>query len=277
MKEAHRNHCFVNSNWREVSAEYSRTSEATVWTQAHQWDFDVEVGQATASEIRKGLNLRPRDRVLEVGCGTGTLLQLVLNQGQEGVGLDVCEPLVQQSERFGINKKVVKLAVAEAAHLPIPSNSFDKVFCFSIFHHFPDASYAELAIREMFRVCRPNGKVFIGDVCGIMERRRKLLLRFGVPEFLADAFLWVLKPFKRTIAGRYGRLFYRRSFFRQSFAVLPCEYRFLEPATPGRTTSNWRFNVGIYKHWGLTKAGVLQFLAWFWSAMINTGELSVSL
>lgn len=275
MRDSHRNECVPRSNWREVSAEYSRTSDTATWTQAHQWNFDIQVGKATASEIRMGLALRPGDRVLEVGCGTGALMQLVLHDSQEGVGVDVSEPLVRQGERFGINTTLVKLAVAEAAHLPLPTHSFDKVFCFSIFHHFPDELYAEAATREMLRVCRPGGTIFIGDVCGVMERRRKLLVRCGAPAFLVDLLLWFLKPFKRTTSAACQRLFYRRSFFQHLLSASACHYSFLEPATQGRTTSNWRFNVRIWKHWSETKAYIAHVLAAVWSWILSATELAV--
>lgn len=230
-----------------VRQEYAKTSTAASWMEAHQWDFGPEIARATAEEVRRKLMLTPQDRVLEVGTGTGGLLQMVLHEGQNGVGFDLCEALVRQGARFGVDKDRVKLGVAEAARIPFRSDSFDKVFCFSIFHHFPHDSYARVVCREMLRVCRKGGTMLIGDVCGVMERRRKLLLRLGFRATWADFLLWTFAPFVSTRQTPHQSLFYRRSFFRSTLATLPCEFVFLEPETPQRKSSNWRFDVRVQK------------------------------
>ena len=148
------------------------------------------------------LLLEPGQRLLDVGCGTGTLLVALRERHPdvEGVGVDGDEKVLalarRKVERAGAK---VQLDRALAGELPYPDGSFDRVVSSLVLHHLArDAKLAALA--EMHRVLRPGGQVLIADfgrptsgwgraLAGLVLRAEHLQdnLAGRIPEFLERA------------------------------------------------------------------------------------------
>ena len=104
-------------------------------------------------------------RMLDVGCGTGTLLSLVAEnpRAERLVGLDYAEEMVRRaSEKFAGSEHAGKLHAVrgDAERLPFPDASFDIVTCCNSFHHYPHQAEA---IRGFRRVLRPGGVLILVD------------------------------------------------------------------------------------------------------------------
>jgi ubiquinone/menaquinone biosynthesis C-methylase UbiE len=98
--------------------------------------------------------------VLDVGCGTGALLEaiLVAHPAARVMGLDLSpEMLGVARERLS---DMAELLVGDAEHLPLSDGDVDLVVCVDSLHHYPDP---RAALREMARVLRPGGGLVIGD------------------------------------------------------------------------------------------------------------------
>ncbi len=138
-----------------VQKEYSRL--APLYDRS--WSFYID---ATIQETINRLDINPHQRVLDLGCGTGTLIQYLLHLVPEAkfVGLD---PSV---EMLNIAKQKlpdsVELRVGSANHLPFPNESFDVVISTNAFHYFRNPSQA---IQEAKRILKPNGRLVITDWC----------------------------------------------------------------------------------------------------------------
>ncbi len=235
--------------WR---GSYAETAQSASWPAAHQWRYGFDVAMATALDVREKLQLSLRDQILEVGAGSGAFLAAVMHKGQCGVGFDFCDEQVRASGKFGVNKDCVKLGVAEAARIPVSSESFDKVLCYSVVHYFPDDRYLCDSIQEMLRVCRPGGLVLLGDVAGIMERSRKTMTRAGMPAKIVDAILWLSLPIRNALRACTKRRpqearFFRRSLLERVLRGMPCSYEFLDQDIPGRPASRCRFDIRMTK------------------------------
>ncbi|MGY1624249.1 class I SAM-dependent methyltransferase [Geodermatophilus sp. SYSU D00965] len=112
--------------------------------------------------------LRPGQRVLEIGCGTGNLL-LAAKQAEPAavaVGLDPDLAALARARRKARRRGVaVQLDRGYADALPYPDDSVDVVLSSFMLHHLPD-DQRDPALREAVRVLRPGGALHLVDVGG---------------------------------------------------------------------------------------------------------------
>lgn len=104
-------------------------------------------------------------RLLDVGCGTGTLVNLFSDQpGAELlVGLDYSPAMIRRlAGKIGCSPQGARLhaVLGDAERLPFASQSFDVVTCCHSFHHYP---HQAAVIREFARVLRPGGLLVVVD------------------------------------------------------------------------------------------------------------------
>jgi ubiquinone/menaquinone biosynthesis C-methylase UbiE len=94
-------------------------------------------------------------RVLEVGCGTGNISQVLASRGARVVGLDVSGPMLAAAQsRARQHGYPPDLLRGLAGFLPFPGNSFDGVISVLALDFVADR---QDAVREMVRVLRPRG------------------------------------------------------------------------------------------------------------------------
>lgn len=94
-----------------------------------------------------------KNRVLDVGCGTGGMLPLLQHFGEvTGTDVDV------QAVHFARQRKYITVDVADAQKLPYQDNSFDLVSAVDLIEHLENE---QLLMDELVRVTRPGGYVFI--------------------------------------------------------------------------------------------------------------------
>jgi ubiquinone/menaquinone biosynthesis C-methylase UbiE len=108
--------------------------------------------------------LSPEDRVLDVGCGTGTLAIAAAPRAGEVVGLDA-DPEVLARARAKAAKAGLEIQFDEgySTELPYPDDRFDVALSTLFFHHLKDAD-KERTARELRRVLAPGGRLVVGDL-----------------------------------------------------------------------------------------------------------------
>lgn len=92
-------------------------------------------------------------RILDAGCGTGGMLAH-LGPCSSVVGVDLERLALTYARQRGDQK----LLQASALELPFQSDSFDTVYSLDVLEHLDDD---HLGIRELKRVCRPGGTIFV--------------------------------------------------------------------------------------------------------------------
>jgi SAM-dependent methyltransferase len=106
--------------------------------------------------IRFG-GLSDGDRVLDVGCGTGSLSLAVpgIASVHSVAGVDLTESFVEFARSRNSDPRI-SFQPADARALPFEDNSFDRAFSMLVLQFIPDAARA---VAEMRRVVRPGGTV----------------------------------------------------------------------------------------------------------------------
>jgi ubiquinone/menaquinone biosynthesis C-methylase UbiE len=124
-----------------------------------RWSFYVE---ATSRETLARLDLKPTDRLLDVGCGTGALLSRLSRShpAERLFGVDPVPEMLTAARR-GL-PPAVQLAAGWAERLPFESGRFDVVVSCNVFHYIRQPM---TALSEMDRVLRSGGQLVITDWC----------------------------------------------------------------------------------------------------------------
>src|ERR1700676_2458145 len=115
----------------------------------------------TAKTIRL-MNLRPGERLLDLGCGSGwatRLLARLVGDGPEGfgqvVGLDVSDVMVRQARAASKDFENILYVWGSAQQIPWEENFFDKVLSVESFYYYADQ---DRALWEFFGVMAPRAR-----------------------------------------------------------------------------------------------------------------------
>lgn len=125
-------------------------------------------------EKRMGCNalrlmaLTGSEKILDVGCGTGTLTmeaakQLYLKKGGKIIGLDAAAKMIRLARQKAKRFPQVQFDVAAAERLPYADEHFDIALSTFFFHHI-DMELKVTTLNEMWRVLKNGGKAIIVDV-----------------------------------------------------------------------------------------------------------------
>ena len=104
----------------------------------------------------------PAERVLDVACGTGQLLDILAskNDYSELVGIDKVPAMLDVARRrLGVRATLLQ---CDAAQLPFVDEYFQLVTSTNALHYFTNA---DTTLREIRRVVSPNGNLVITDWC----------------------------------------------------------------------------------------------------------------
>lgn len=121
--------------------------------------FDGRFTRLFKDELVSRVILNQNDAVLDVGCGTGELLDRLYHKCPiKGVGVDISDEMIKAA-KLQYNK--FDFIVSSCAPLPFDDNSFDVLTVSASFHHFPEPR--EFA-KEANRVLKHGGEIYIAEV-----------------------------------------------------------------------------------------------------------------
>jgi ubiquinone/menaquinone biosynthesis C-methylase UbiE len=138
-----------------------------------------------------------RKKVLEVGCGLGTMLMNWAKVGANCTAIDLNPVSVEQTKsRFKLHGLTAKVHLGDANYLPFQDNTFDYAWSWGVLHHSPNI---ELSIKELFRVLKPGGSF------GIMLYNRKSFYQWYMTDYV-EGFLHQESKFLTPLElnSRYG-------------------------------------------------------------------------
>jgi len=185
---------------QEVAAKHSVKDQATIQENVLYTGFDGNTFEycpytetsKTYDQMRKPLGVNvflgsmaqnnfnvplQKQRVLDIGCGTGTFIHAIQNKVGAVTGVEYNDGMLAQA-RHNLSKQI-DLHQGSADQLPFTSGIFHACSMNQVLHHFPiveDYTFLKAAFNEVFRVLRSGGVFHIST---------------SSPEQQRDAFWWM--------------------------------------------------------------------------------------
>ncbi|MEK6236106.1 MAG: class I SAM-dependent methyltransferase [Planctomycetales bacterium] len=188
---------------RDYLARVNEFPKAEAATRAKRFDFDYWDGdrkigyggyhydgrwRAVADGLIDHYQLRPGDKVLDVGCGKGFLLH-DLTQGQPGLeitGIDISSYAIEHAKE----EARPFLSEGSAAELPYPDDSFDLVISINTLHNL-HCYDLDKALREMERVGKKHKYLVVESYRNEEEKANLLYWQLTCESFLTpDEWAW---------------------------------------------------------------------------------------
>lgn len=122
------------------------------------WRGELDRGKEQRGNLEANLNfltrtnlLQPGDKILEIGCGIGTIVAELGKQGYDAVGTDISRVAIEYGRaKYGS----IRLEVQPAEELPYADGTFDVVLSFDLFEHI---ACIDRHVGEVHRLLKPGG------------------------------------------------------------------------------------------------------------------------
>jgi len=149
-----------------VQAERARIASESFRQKGADWDEmrALELNaQAVEDALLSLIPLGPEGRLLDIGTGTGRVLELLAPRVRQGLGVDASKAMLALARARLSSPGLAHCAVRQADmyRLPLADRSFDTVVLQMVLHHAEDPSGA---VQEATRVLAPNGRLLVIDL-----------------------------------------------------------------------------------------------------------------
>lgn len=148
-----------------LAAERARVASEAFRRHGADWDEVRALGlpdAAIAAALDAALPARI-GRLLDIGCGTGGLLERLAGRIEEGLGVDASRDMLALARTRLAERGLSRIAVRQADmyRLPIADSAFDAVTLQMVLHYAEDPA---VALAEAARVLKPGGIMVIVDL-----------------------------------------------------------------------------------------------------------------
>ena len=165
-------------------------------------------------ELVDYMNIQPSDKIIDVGSGTGDLINLIFKKkiNENIYSVDLNQEMLNLSKKRFINKKI-KFVKANAEKLPFENNLFDKyviAFCLR------NVTNIDKSIKEAHRVLKPGGSFFC--------------LEFSKPQ--SEIVALIYNNYKRSIIPWLGNIITKNKsaykYLEESIDIFPDQINLLK-------------------------------------------------
>jgi ubiquinone/menaquinone biosynthesis C-methylase UbiE len=132
----------VRQSYDKIAEDFSH-SRKSVW----------EEFKPLAEYVKDG------DKVLDLGCGNGRMIELFQGKNIEYIGIDNSQKLIEIARQKYPNGN---FQTFNGLKIPYPDNYFNAIFCIAVLHHIPGSELRQEFLKEAKRVLKPGGRLILG-------------------------------------------------------------------------------------------------------------------
>ena len=149
----------VKNNYEQSAVDFSASRQRLFWPEL----------QKLATQVKAG------DRVLDLGCGQGRLLEVLKSQSIYYLGLDQSAALISiaQANYPAFNFQALDLGSIDE----LPETDFNYIFCVAVLHHIPGVVDRTAILEKLASKLAPKGRIII-SVWNLWSRKKFLKLIF---------------------------------------------------------------------------------------------------
>ncbi|MBR8828465.1 MAG: class I SAM-dependent methyltransferase [Gomphosphaeria aponina SAG 52.96 = DSM 107014] len=135
------------------------------WAPNYDLIFTTIFYQAIHKRLLEYVQLPEHPNILDLGCGTGKLLNRLASNFPDlkGTGLDFSAVMLRQARQQNQHRKRLIYVQGNAESLPFAQGQFDAVFNSISFLHYPNP---QQVFSEISRVLKPGGYYYLVDYIG---------------------------------------------------------------------------------------------------------------
>ena len=195
----------VHRNYEEVAEHYSETRKKVLWPELLSLTEDVKSG----------------DKVLDVGCGSGKLLQAFNEKKIDYLGVEPSQKLIEFARKEWKEDDKRKFTFGDILDLgKVSELEFDFVYCIAVLQHIPSNKLRIQALRQLKNKVKPEGRIFISNwnmwsSAFAKKKFRWLILKFLLLKFIyknkmdfGDILFDWKNPQGHSVSKRYYHAFY---------------------------------------------------------------------
>lgn len=147
----------TDQKYKELSIK-EFTKAAKVYDSGHAGIY--EMCKDDYPPVLEELKDYPFRELLDVGCGTGPMIELLLKEFPENhyTGVDLTPQMIKVAQDKKLSN--TKFLVGDSENLPFNENTFDVLVCTNSFHHYP---HPQTFVAEAARVLKTGGRLVLRD------------------------------------------------------------------------------------------------------------------
>lgn len=128
----------------------------------YRFPFSAEFQQERNDIILEMLDGDDGMQVMDLGCGTGVMIDTLAGRFKKIIGLDASWEMITAIDRAPRHGRTepIRLVVGDMQDMPFADEFIERIVCRSILHHVDSE---EEALKEVFRVLKPGGRLVLAE------------------------------------------------------------------------------------------------------------------
>ncbi|MDO5559225.1 MAG: class I SAM-dependent methyltransferase [Oscillospiraceae bacterium] len=121
-------------------------------------DYEGKLSEKFYCFVTDNVVLKPNYKILDAGCGTGTILRRLNDKcAVDSYGIDVEENMLKEARE---KCPGMSIQLCSCDNTPFEDNTFDVITACMAYHHFPDK---QGFVKEAARILKSGGTLYIAD------------------------------------------------------------------------------------------------------------------